>query len=106
MDRAYSMDDKSSHYSITSAILPSLGAHTNCKTKLRPYIISPSNPRYRYPYIFDIYICCLEVLCSTKFDLFGVGFGGLFKFEILLEWGLGCVDSSLFTFMHAGHLCG
>ncbi|XP_010325113.1 potassium channel AKT1-like [Solanum lycopersicum] len=47
MDRAYSMDDKSSHYSITSAILPSLGAHTNCKTKLRPYIISPSNPRYR-----------------------------------------------------------
>uniref|UniRef100_M1CU62 Potassium channel n=1 Tax=Solanum tuberosum TaxID=4113 RepID=M1CU62_SOLTU len=47
MDRAYSMDDKSSHYSITSAILPSLGAHTNCKTKLRRYIISPSNPRYR-----------------------------------------------------------
>ncbi|XP_055819336.1 potassium channel AKT1-like [Solanum dulcamara] len=47
MERAYSMDDKSSHYSITSAILPSLGAHSNRKIKLRRYIISPSNPRYR-----------------------------------------------------------
>ncbi|CAN4076856.1 unnamed protein product [Withania somnifera] len=47
IERAYSMDDKSSHFSITSAILPSLGAHSYRKIKLRRYIISPSNPRYR-----------------------------------------------------------
>ncbi|XP_060208288.1 potassium channel AKT1-like isoform X2 [Lycium barbarum] len=47
IERAYSMDDKSSHYSITSGILPSLGAHSNRKIKLPPHIISPSNPRYR-----------------------------------------------------------
>ncbi|CAN4119912.1 unnamed protein product [Withania somnifera] len=47
IERAYSMDDKSFHFSITSAILPSLGAHSNRKIKLRRYIISSSNPRYR-----------------------------------------------------------
>ncbi|WMV38882.1 hypothetical protein MTR67_032267 [Solanum verrucosum] len=40
------MDDKSSHYG-SSDILPSLGANSICKIKLRCYIISPSNPVYR-----------------------------------------------------------
>lgn len=42
-----SRDDRSSH-SISSGILPSLGAHSNRKAKLRPFIISPLDSRYRF----------------------------------------------------------
>ncbi|XP_055812681.1 potassium channel AKT1-like [Solanum dulcamara] len=45
-------DSISSHYSINSVILPSLGAHSNSKIKLRHYIISPSNPHYKAWHVF------------------------------------------------------
>nr|CAI77627.1 potassium uptake channel [Zea mays] len=36
-----------SHYSISSGILPSLGARSNRRVKLRPFIVSPYDRRYR-----------------------------------------------------------
>lgn len=36
-----------SHYSISSGILPSLGARSNRRVKLRRFIISPYDRRYR-----------------------------------------------------------
>ncbi|KAJ9548610.1 hypothetical protein OSB04_021153 [Centaurea solstitialis] len=36
-----------SHYSLTTGILPALGARTNRRAKLRNYIISPHDRRYR-----------------------------------------------------------
>ncbi|KAI4344080.1 hypothetical protein L6164_011352 [Bauhinia variegata] len=40
-----SMDD--SHYSLTTGILPPLGARSNCRIKLRTFILSPYDRRYR-----------------------------------------------------------
>nr|CAB3477761.1 unnamed protein product [Digitaria exilis] len=37
-----------SHYSISSGILPSLGARSNRRVKLRPFIVSPYDRRYRF----------------------------------------------------------
>ncbi|KAK4401140.1 Potassium channel AKT1 [Sesamum angolense] len=41
-----SRDERSSH-SVSSGILPALGAHSSRRIKLRPSIISPRDPRYR-----------------------------------------------------------
>ena len=38
-----------SHYSLTTTILPSLGARSNRRVHLRHFIISPYDRRYRYP---------------------------------------------------------
>ncbi|KAJ1392370.1 inwardly rectifying potassium channel subunit, partial [Sesbania bispinosa] len=35
-----------SHYSLTTGILPSLGARSNRRVKLKPLIISPYDRRY------------------------------------------------------------
>ena len=37
-----------SHYSLSSGILPSLGARSNRRVKLRKFIVSPYDHRYRY----------------------------------------------------------
>ncbi|KAI3454037.1 hypothetical protein Pfo_010700 [Paulownia fortunei] len=42
----FSRDERSSH-SISSGILPALGVHSNRRAKLRPFIISYLDPRYR-----------------------------------------------------------
>ena len=47
-----SMDERSSYSSLSSGILPSLGARSNRKTKLRPFIISPFDARYRSPPLY------------------------------------------------------
>ncbi|KAF8042779.1 hypothetical protein BT93_A1185 [Corymbia citriodora subsp. variegata] len=39
--------DGSSHYSLSTGILPSLGARSNRRVKLRSFIVSPLDPRYR-----------------------------------------------------------
>ncbi|KAK3161417.1 hypothetical protein QOZ80_1BG0076860 [Eleusine coracana subsp. coracana] len=46
LERELSRDG--SHYSISSGILPSLGARSNRRVKLRPFIISPYDRRYRF----------------------------------------------------------
>ncbi|KAK6116866.1 hypothetical protein DH2020_049396 [Rehmannia glutinosa] len=42
-----SRDERSSHYSMSTGILPALGVHSNRRVKLRPFIISYLDPRYR-----------------------------------------------------------
>jgi potassium channel len=42
-----------SHYSISSGILPSLGARSNRRVKLRPFIVSPYDRRYRFFLFFS-----------------------------------------------------
>ncbi|KAF8393268.1 hypothetical protein HHK36_021509 [Tetracentron sinense] len=41
------MSRDGSHYSLSTGILPSLGARSNRRVKLRRFIISPYDPRYR-----------------------------------------------------------
>jgi hypothetical protein len=45
LERELSRDG--SHYSISSGILPSLGARSNRRVKLRPFVVSPYDRRYR-----------------------------------------------------------
>lgn len=42
------MSRDGSQYSLTTAILPSLGARSNRRVKLRNFIISPYDRRYRF----------------------------------------------------------
>lgn len=51
IERVSRDDDKSSH-SISTGILPSLGAHSNRRIKLRPFIVSPFDPHYRFMTLF------------------------------------------------------
>ncbi|GFZ08396.1 K+ transporter 1 [Actinidia rufa] len=51
-----SMDERSSYSSLSSGILPSLGARSNRKTKLRPFIISPFDARYRLWETFLVFL--------------------------------------------------
>lgn len=46
MERDISRDG--SYYSISSGMLPSLGARSNRRVKLHPLIVSPYDKRYRY----------------------------------------------------------
>ncbi|PSR91820.1 Potassium channel like [Actinidia chinensis var. chinensis] len=48
--------DERSSYSLSGGILPSLGAHTNRKTKLRPFIVSPFDSRYRLWETFLVFL--------------------------------------------------
>ncbi|KAM7512747.1 hypothetical protein LguiB_011622 [Lonicera macranthoides] len=41
------MSRDGSHFSLSTGILPSLGARSNRRVKLRPFILSPYDPRYR-----------------------------------------------------------
>uniref|UniRef100_A0A5B7AUC1 Potassium channel n=1 Tax=Davidia involucrata TaxID=16924 RepID=A0A5B7AUC1_DAVIN len=50
-----SKDERSSH-NLSSGILPSLGAHSNRKVKLRRFIISPFDPRYRIWETFLVFL--------------------------------------------------
>ncbi|KAK4365027.1 hypothetical protein RND71_016385 [Anisodus tanguticus] len=108
IERAYSMDDKSSHYSITSHILPSLGAHSNRKIKLRGYIISPSNPRYR---AWDAFLVLL-VFYTAWATPFQFGFldrphgpidtidnivNGFFAIDIILTFFVAYLDTSTYS---------
>jgi len=52
-----------SHYSLSTGILPSLGAKSNRRIKLRRFILSPYDRRYRFLiFIFQIQ-CSLRFLC-------------------------------------------
>jgi hypothetical protein len=62
MERELSRDG--SHYSISSGILPSLGARSNRRVKLRPFIVSPYDRRYRYAARFPPPLRALHVVGS------------------------------------------
>lgn len=70
----FSMDDRSS-LSVSGGILPSLGARSHRKAKLRPFTISPFDSRYRLFYLF-----------SCIYD-YGVGFLKQFYELIICEFG-------------------
>lgn len=52
-----SKDEKYSD-AISRGILPSLGANSNRRVKLRRFIISPFEPRYRYAHLINN---CFEI---------------------------------------------
>uniref|UniRef100_A0A0E0C5B3 Potassium channel n=1 Tax=Oryza meridionalis TaxID=40149 RepID=A0A0E0C5B3_9ORYZ len=68
LERELSRDG--SHYSISSAILPSLGARSNRRIKLRRFIISPYDRRYR---IWETFLIVL-VVYSAWVSPFEFGF--------------------------------
>ncbi|GMP94648.1 hypothetical protein CsSME_00044030 [Camellia sinensis var. sinensis] len=49
-------DERTSYTTLSTGILPSLGAHSNRKSKLRPFIISPFHSRYRYWETFLVFL--------------------------------------------------
>lgn len=55
-----------SHYSISSGILPSLGARSNRRVKLRPFIVSPYDRRYRF---FFSFAASSSLLAPVRFCL-------------------------------------
>lgn len=52
-----------SHYSLTTTILPSLGARSNRRVQLRHFIISPYDRLYRYLPISPFF--CILVTSQT-----------------------------------------
>lgn len=50
------MSRDGSHYSLTTGILPSLGARSNRRVKLRNFIVSPYDCRYRYIHTHNYHI--------------------------------------------------
>ncbi|KAD6795064.1 hypothetical protein E3N88_05960 [Mikania micrantha] len=60
-----------SQYSLTTAILPSLGARSNRRVKLRSFIISPYDRRYRYTrisYLSDFILFLNAFVCINVSD--------------------------------------
>lgn len=48
LEREIELSRDGSHYSLTTGILPSLGARSNRRVQLRNFIISPYSRWYRY----------------------------------------------------------
>ncbi|GJM93728.1 hypothetical protein PR202_ga10311 [Eleusine coracana subsp. coracana] len=72
LERELSRDG--SHYSISSGILPSLGARSNRRVKLRPFIISPYDRRYRLKRILLLTHCLISAIYSAWVSPFEFGF--------------------------------
>ncbi|GKV36970.1 hypothetical protein SLEP1_g45051 [Rubroshorea leprosula] len=100
----YLMDSTTGGSFFSSDLLPSLGARINQTTKLRRYIISPYNPRYRawemwlvVLVIYSAWICPFEVafLPYKKDALFIVDhiINGFFAIDIVLTFFVAYVDS-------------
>ncbi|XWS26944.1 hypothetical protein CRYUN_Cryun26dG0073700 [Craigia yunnanensis] len=70
---------ESSHYSLSTGILPSLGARSNRRVKLRRFIVSPYDRRYR---VWETFLVILVVYTAwvSPFE-----FGFLSKPELLLS---------------------
>lgn len=53
-----------SHYSLSTGILPSLGARSNRRVRLRSFIISPYDRRYRFVHILIVcFNLCFGLIC-------------------------------------------
>jgi hypothetical protein len=75
--------DDGSHYSLTGGILPPLGitASTTRRVKLRPFIVSPFDPRYRFIPPSS------SLLSHSHFDLNAISSSGVL-FECVVVWHL------------------
>ncbi|OAY73668.1 Potassium channel AKT1 [Ananas comosus] len=98
-----------SHYSLSSGILPSLGARSNRRVKLRKFIISPYDRRYRGWETFLIIL----VIYSAWVSPFEFGFirnptgglaladnivNGFFAIDIILTFFVAYLDRA--TYLH------
>ncbi|GJT62104.1 potassium channel AKT1-like protein [Tanacetum coccineum] len=101
------MSRDGSQYSLTTAILPSLGARSNRRVKLREFIISPYDRRYR---VWETYLVVL-VLYTAWVSPFEFGFlkkprqplsiidnvvNGFFAIDIVLTFFLAYLDRSTY----------
>ncbi|PIN18411.1 K+-channel ERG [Handroanthus impetiginosus] len=101
-----SRDERSSH-SISSGILPALGVHSSRRVKLRPFIISPLDPRYR---AWDTFLIILVFYTSwvSPFE-FGFNIGkdgplaitdnvvnGFFAIDIILTFFVAYLDKATY----------
>ncbi|TKY54907.1 Potassium channel AKT1 [Spatholobus suberectus] len=99
-----------SHYSLSTGILPSLGAKSNRRIKLRPFIISPYDRRYR---IWETFLVIL-VVYTAWVSPFEFGFlkkpqaplsisdnvvNGFFAVDIVLTFFLAYVDKTTYLFV-------
>ncbi|KAJ4708333.1 Potassium channel like [Melia azedarach] len=96
-----------SHYSISSGVLPSLGARSNRKIKLHRYIISPYDRRYR---VWETYLVLL-VIYTAWVSPFEFGFlrkpqkplsiidnvvNGFFAVDIVLTFFVAYLDKATY----------
>lgn len=99
-----------SHYSLSTGILPSLGAKSNRRVKLRPLIISPYDRRYR---IWETFLVIL-VVYTAWVSPFEFGFlrkpqaplsitdnivNGFFFIDIVLTFFVAYVDKTTYLFV-------
>ncbi|RZC56187.1 hypothetical protein C5167_015046 [Papaver somniferum] len=102
--------DNGSHYSLSSGILPALGARTNRTLKLRRFIISPYDPYYRIWQYFLILLVAYTAWVSP----FEIGFlveptaglaiadnivNGLFAIDIILTFFVAYLDRRSYVFI-------
>ncbi|XP_065850004.1 potassium channel AKT1 [Euphorbia lathyris] len=94
-----------SHYNLSNAVLPSLGARSNRRVKLRNFIISPYDPRYR---IWETFLVVL-VIYTAWVSPFEFGFltkpegplsiadnvvNGFFALDIILTFFVAYLDKT------------
>ncbi|NP_001268010.1 inward rectifying shaker-like K+ channel [Vitis vinifera] len=99
--------DDASHFSVTSAILPSLGARSNRRINLRRFIVSPFDARYR---LWETYLVFL-VFYTAWVSPFEFGFlkepkgplsiadnvvNGFFAIDIILTFFVAYLDRSTY----------
>ncbi|KAL0407802.1 UNVERIFIED_CONTAM: Potassium channel AKT1 [Sesamum radiatum] len=104
-----SRDERSSH-SISSGILPALGANTSRRIKLRPSIISPRDPRYRAWETFLIVLVFYTAWVSPFEFGFNMGrstilsildnvVNGFFAIDIILTFFVAYLDKATYLFV-------
>ncbi|KAG6495550.1 hypothetical protein ZIOFF_043376 [Zingiber officinale] len=104
-EKEISRDD--SHYSLSTGILPSLGARSNRKVKLRRFIVSPYDWRYRAWEIFLIVLVVYSAWVSPfEFGFLGHAKGtlalvdnivnALFAIDIILTFFLAYLDRTTY----------
>ncbi|KAL2338325.1 hypothetical protein Fmac_012771 [Flemingia macrophylla] len=96
-----------SHYSLSTGILPSLGAKSNRRIKLRPFIVSPYDRRYR---VWETFLVIL-VVYTAWVSPFEFGFlkkpqtplsitdnivNGLFAVDIVLTFFVAYLDKATY----------
>lgn len=61
-DEIEQLSRESSHFSLSTGILPSLGARSNRRVKLRRFVVSPYDHKYR----FHSFVFCFSCFSSMS----------------------------------------
>ncbi|CAN8246915.1 unnamed protein product [Cochlearia groenlandica] len=106
-DEIEQLSRESSHFSLSTGILPSLGARSNRRVKLRRFIVSPYDHKYR---IWEAYLVIL-VVYTAWVSPFEFGFlgkprpplsitdnivNGFFAIDIVMTFFVGYLDKSTY----------